>query len=225
MCAPSRIDAQLVSGSAPEYVAKYIAGNSNLCEVLRTKYTKPFHLASKNPVIGSFKTTREEILDVLVNRFFEVPRVQDGDITEASYDILPYSFITRYFPPCQGFSVSNDSYKLSLYEKYRDGKYLKRVDPQTKRYVNSERIGFAYVDCRFSFKYQDYRFFQHIDALANKPTIIPKRDKNGFIVGSQVVRHLSKQVFAPPSFSPAIYPLSYISVLPEYRLAQYPDGN
>lgn len=187
LCDPSRIDAQLVSGSAPEYVAKYVAGNSNLFEVLRTKYTKPFHLASKNPVIGSFKTTREEILDVLVNRYFEVPRIQDGNVEEASYDILPYSFITRYFPPCQGFSVSNDSYKLSLYEKYRDGKYLKRVDPKTKRYVNSERKGFAYVDCRFSFKYQDYRFFQHIDSLANKPTTIPKRDKNGFIVGSQVV--------------------------------------
>lgn len=184
LCAPSRIDAQLVSGSAPEYVAKYVAGNSNLCEVLRTKYTKPFHLASKNPVIGSFKTTREEILDVLVNRFFEVPRIQDGNVEEASYDILPYSFITGYFPPCQGFSVSNDSYKLSLYEKYRDGKYLKRVDPQTKRYVDCEQIGYRYLDNPTSFKYQDYRFFQHVHNLAYKRTVIPKRDSSGYIVGS-----------------------------------------
>lgn len=187
MCSPSRIDAQLVSGSAPEYVAKYVAGNSSLCEVLRTKYTKPFHLASKNPVIGSFKTTREEILDVLVNRYFEVPRIQDGNIEEASYDILPYSFITRYFPPCQGFSFSDDSYKLSLYEKYRNGKFYKRVDPLTKRYVNSEFHGYGYIDCPFSFKYQDYRFYKHIEFLAFKPTVIPKRDSSGFIVGSQTV--------------------------------------
>lgn len=187
MCDPSRIDAQLVSGSAPQYVAKYVSGNSSLCEVLRTKYTKPFHLASKNPIIGSFKTTREEILDVLVNRYFEVPRIQDGNISEASYDILPYSFITRYFPPCQGFSVSNDSYKLSLYEKYRDGKYFKRIDPITHRYFDSVFRGYRYVDCHFSFKYQDYRFFQHIHSLANKPTVIPKRDSSGFIIGSQTV--------------------------------------
>ena len=119
MCDSARIDAQLVNGSAPEYVAKYVSGNSSLSEVLRTKYTKPFHLASKNPVIGAFKTTREEILDVLVNRYFEIPRIEDGNLEEATYDILPYSFITRYFPSCQGFSISNDSYKLSLYEKYR----------------------------------------------------------------------------------------------------------
>jgi hypothetical protein len=184
LCSPTRIDAQLVSGSAPEYVAKYVAGNSNLCEVLRFKYTKPFHLASKNPIIGSFKTTREEILDVLVNRYFEVPRIQDGNIEEASYDLLPYSFITRYFPSCQGFSFSDDTYQLSLYEKYREGRYLKRIDPETHRYVDCKLKGYCYLDSSTSFKYQDYRFFQHIHSLAYKRTVIPKRNSSGYIVGS-----------------------------------------
>ncbi len=187
MCDSTRIDAQLVSGSAPEYVAKYVSGNSSLSEVLRTKYTKPFHLASKNPIIGSFKTTREEILDILVNRYFEIPRIEDGNLEEATYDILPYSFITRNFTTCQGFSISDDNYKLSLYEKYRKGKFFKRKDPLTNTYVNSAFKGYGYVDCPFSFKYQDYRFFKHIEALANKPTIIPRRDSSGYIVGSQTV--------------------------------------
>ena len=186
-CSPSRIDAQLVNGSAPAYVAKYLAGFAHLPKVLCSKYTRPFHLASKDPVIGSFKTSREEVLDLLVNRVIETPRVSNGDVETFAYVLVSYQTLLRYFPPCQGFSLSDDNYKLSLYDKYERGKFLKRRDKVNKCYFESERRGYNYLDCSMSFKYQDYRFWKNIHELAYHPTCIPKRNRNGDVVGSMVV--------------------------------------
>lgn len=194
MCDSSRIDAQLVNGSAPQYVAKYLNGFASLDEVLRTKFTKPFHLASKNPIIGSFKSDAKEVFDILVNRTLERVRFQDGKVESASYDVVSVSYLSRHFPTPQGFGLSDDEYKYLLYDKYAKGNYLKEYDHDLKRYKECQLRGYDYLNVPLSFKYQDYRFFKRVREISSRPITTYKRDKFGNIIGLQVLSLSPREV-------------------------------
>jgi hypothetical protein len=117
LCSRQRIDIQLVNGSAPQYVAKYVNGNTNLPKVLQLKPTRTFHLASKNPVLGDFKvndeTLRAMLLDGLVRE--SVPNCETQSIDNVP---ISNSYFNKWFPKCQGFGIKSHSDKLSILDRY-----------------------------------------------------------------------------------------------------------
>lgn len=117
LCSRNRIDVQLVNGSAPGYVAKYVNGFTNLPKVLQLKSTCPFHLASKNPILGDFKINDEDIQKMLFDGIVSrpVPNVE----TQQNDDVLfPNSYYTRFFPKCTGYGTKTHFDKLSILERY-----------------------------------------------------------------------------------------------------------
>lgn len=179
-CDSSRIDVQLISGSAPQYVAKYVNGCSHLPQILQTKSFRTFHLCSKNPIIGAFKNDYKEVQDILINGLIQRPCIRDPKQQDLTYDVSSYSLVSRYFPPCQGFSLSDDSYKLQLFEKYDKGDFFKLYDPYKHRYVETELRGYSYLDVPLSFKYSDLRFYKAIKRFTTLSSY-PIRDKLGNI--------------------------------------------
>ena len=180
MCNSERCDVQLVSGAAPEYVAKYVNGFASLPEVLRTELTKPFHLASKRPAYGSFKVDEKKIFDCFVNSAFEIPRV-DPETCEVSYVLFPNKVLCRYFRKYSGYGEGNIDYELRLYKKYESGNYVKAIDHRTGRYVECPLRGNDYLDDAYSFKYQDYLWYKNIKRLLNTSFTYPHRNEYGIV--------------------------------------------
>lgn len=188
LCDSSRIDVQLINGSAPQYIAKYVNGIANFGKAYTLKSSRPFHLASKNPVIGSFKNNAKEVFDLLINRAIERVEFQNGDIETASYVPVSLSFVSRYFPTCQGFSISPLAYKRALFEKYDCGRFKKVYDKVDKKYIECPLRGYDYLDKSDSFKYADYRYYKMIKHYSSVPITTYRRDSNGNIIGDLTLR-------------------------------------
>ena len=181
MCS-ERCDVQLVSGAAPQYVAKYVNGFARLPKVLSTQFTRPFHLASKNPALGSFKIDEKEIFDCFVNNNFERPTV-DAKTGEVTYTLFPLKVLSRYFRRYCGYGESNLDYELRLYKKYATGNYRKVYDPETHRYLECHLRGEAYLEQAGSFKYKDYLWYKCVHHLLHSSFSFPKRNDYGNVVG------------------------------------------
>nr|DAW04009.1 MAG TPA: Replication associated protein [Microviridae sp.] len=182
MCSFDRCDVQLVSGSAPQYVAKYVNGFSRLPKVLSTRLTCPFHLASKNPALGSFKINEKEIFDCFVNNYFERPSV-DAKTCEVSFTLFPNKVLSRYFRKYSGYGEGNLDYELRLYQKYATGNFRKIYDSEEHRYIESHLRGDAYLREEGSFKYVDYQWFKCVYRLLHGSFSFPKRNEFGYVVG------------------------------------------
>lgn len=182
MCNPERCDVQLISGSAPQYVAKYVNGFACLPKVLSTKFTRPFHLASKNPTLGSFKINEKEIFDCFVNNNFERPSV-DAKTGEVSFGLFPHKVLSRYFRKYCGYGEGNLDYELRLYKKYASGDYQKVYDSVEHRYIECHLRGDAYLNVKGSFKYRDYLWFKCVRRLLHGSFSFPKRNEFGYVVG------------------------------------------
>lgn len=107
------------------YVGEYVASNSSLPQVLGFRSTRPFHLGSRNPVIGSYKRSRKEILR---NVFYGTYRISTPRFNEKSRVIeylsipLHRDICVSLFRKCKGYSkISFDKkYRLySVYSQYR----------------------------------------------------------------------------------------------------------
>lgn len=181
MCNTERCDVQLVSGAAPEYVAKYVTGFASLPKVLQTGLTRPFHLASKHPALGSFKVDDSKIFDCFVNSAFEVPRV-DPKTCEVSYNLVSYKVLSRYFRQYCGYGEGNLDYELRLFEKYDRGHFKKEIDFDG-RYIECHARGTEYLDIKDSFKYKDYLWYKNIQRLLHSEFTFPRRNDCGFSVG------------------------------------------
>lgn len=182
MCSPERCNVQLVSGAAPQYVAKYVNGFARLPKVLSTQLTRPFHLASKNPALGTFKINEKEIFDCFVNNNFERPSV-DAKTGELSYGLFPHKVLSRYFRKYCGYGEGNIDYELRLYKKYATGNYRKIYDSEEHRYIESHLRGEAYLHEKGSFKYVDYQWFKCVQRLLHGSFSFPKRNEFGYVVG------------------------------------------
>lgn len=182
LCASERCDVQLVSSSAPQYVAKYVNGFACLPKVLTTKLTCPFHLASKNPALGAFKIDEKEIFDCFVNNYFERPSV-DSQTGEVSFALFPNKVLSRYFRKYCGYGEANFDYELRLYKKYAIGNYRKIYDPVNHRYVECHLRGEEYLNSDGSFKYRDYLWFKCVHRLLHGSFSFPKRNEFGYVVG------------------------------------------
>lgn len=181
-CSTDRIDVQYVSGAAPQYVAKYVNGFARLPKVLQTEFTRPFHLASKCPALGAFKINEKEIFDCFVNNNFERP-VVDAKTSEVSYTLFPFKILSRYFRRYCGYGEGNFDYELRLYKKYATGDYVKKRDPETKRYIECHLRGDEYLRESGSFKYLDYLWYKNIVRLLHSKFSFPKRNELGYVVG------------------------------------------
>lgn len=182
MCSAERCDVQLVSSAAPQYVAKYVNGFARLPKVLSTQFTRPFHLASKNPALGSFKIDEKEIFDCFVNSNFERPTV-DVKSGEVSFTLFPHKVLSRYFRKYCGYGEGNLDYELRLYQKYATGNFRKIYDSEEHRYVESHLRGDAYLREEGSFKYADYQWFKCVYRLLHRSFSFPKRNEFGYVIG------------------------------------------
>lgn len=180
MCSPERCDVQLVSGAAPEYVAKYVTSSASLPAVLKTQLTRTFHLASKRPALGAFKVDEAKIFDCFVNSAFECPRV-DPKTSEVSYGLFPNKVLSRYFRKYCGYGEGNIDYELQLFKKYDSGNYVKAIDRATGRYIECHLRGLEYLSTPFSFKYKDYLWYRCIKRLLTTSFTYPHRNEFGIV--------------------------------------------
>lgn len=102
----------LVNSAAPQYVAKYVAGNSSLPSFLRLKSTRPFHVQSKSPCIGYGEADeaalRENVFNGTYGHYqYDVARQQ------SVYVRTPRSIEMRLLPKCREYR------SLSYFEKLR----------------------------------------------------------------------------------------------------------
>ena len=182
LCASERCDVQLVSGSAPQYVAKYVNGFARLPQVLTTQFTRPFHLASKNPALGAFKIDEKDLFDCFVNNNFERPSV-DAKTGEITFGLFPNKVLSRYFRKYCGYGESNFDYELRLYKKYATGNFRKLYDSVEHRYIECPLRGDEYLRQEGSFKYKDYLWYKCVTRLLHSSFSFPKRNEFGYVVG------------------------------------------
>lgn len=103
------------------YVASYVAGNARLPEVLQLRETKPFHIQSKNPVIGSFHVDKQEILENINRGNYTINKHVYDDKTGQFNEVivpLPESTLSSIFRKCVGYSTLAYDVKLQLYSFY-----------------------------------------------------------------------------------------------------------
>ena len=181
LCSSDRIDVQLVSGAAPQYVAKYVNSFASLPKVCKTQLTRPFYLCSKQPALGSFKINESEIFDCFVNSNFERPSV-DAKTNEVSFALFPNKVLSRYFRKYCGYGEGNIDYELRLYKKYDRGDFEKVIDPDTHRYKECHLRGNEYLDYPKSFKYKDYTWYKCVKRLLSGHFSYPIRNELGYVV-------------------------------------------
>ncbi len=103
------------------YVASYVAGNANLPKVLQLRETKPFHAQSKNPVIGSYKVDKQEILENIKRGTYTTTKQVYDDKTGQFNDVivpLPEITLSSIFRKCVGYSTLANDVKQQLYSFY-----------------------------------------------------------------------------------------------------------
>lgn len=235
LCSPDRCDVQYVSGAAPQYVAKYINGFARLPKVLATKLTCPFHLASKNPALGSFKIDEKDLFDCFVNNNFERPTV-DVETGEVTYTLFPNKVLSRYFRRYCGYGEGNLDYELRLYKKYATGNYRKVYDSENHRYIECHLRGEAYLEQDGSFKYKDYLWYKCVHRLLHSSFSFPKRNELGYVVGmnenvtftlTDILRNMRNMysnysLYLLNSYYRSQEVLSTVKVSPFDKLAFYP---
>ena len=103
------------------YVASYVAGNANLPKVLQLRETKPFHAQSKNPVIGSYKVDKQEILENIKRGTYTTTKQVFDDKTGQFNDVvvpLSETSLSSIFRKCVGYSTLTNDVKQQLYSFY-----------------------------------------------------------------------------------------------------------
>ena len=108
------VDYSIVNSSAPDYVAKYVACNTNLPEVLQLKPTRTFHLQSKKPCIGYNESDKAELFQNVINGTYGHYE-PDATIKSPVYVQPPRSLEMRYFPKCRGWRTISYFEKLRIY--------------------------------------------------------------------------------------------------------------
>ncbi len=106
------VDYSIVNGSAAQYVAKYVNGNTSLPAVLCSEYTRTFSLKSKNPSIGYSSSDEEKIQEQFLEESYGGFEL-DVDTMSPVYVQPPCTLESKYFPKCVGYS------RISRFEKLR----------------------------------------------------------------------------------------------------------
>lgn len=103
------------------YVARYVAGNLDLPPILAERSSKPFHLSSKSPVIGSYRKDRREVLDAIYSGTYRQGReVFDEKLGRFEHFDIPLDrdVCSSLFRKCKGFGDLSSQEKLRMYSFY-----------------------------------------------------------------------------------------------------------
>ena len=103
------------------YVARYIAGNLDLPPILAERSSKPFHLSSKSPVIGSYRKERREVLDAIFDGTYRKGReVFNEKLGRFEHVDIPLDrdVCSSLFRKCKGFGDLSSQEKLRVYSFY-----------------------------------------------------------------------------------------------------------
>lgn len=183
----------LVNSSAPSYVAKYVNGSTRLPKILQTKSFHSFVLASKNPIIGSYKNDLLQVTDAFINGVVEqLQPVDKREPCELAFVPISTALCSRYFPKCSSYRETDVYGKLSIFEKYRKGNFRKefRLNPDgSKVLVNSTLQGLRYINS-LGYKYQDFRFYMMANFWTSRLVSYPER-VNGILTGKILQKRLS----------------------------------
>lgn len=131
---------ELVNSAAPQYVAKYVAGNSNLPKVLCLKFTRPFHVQSKSPCIGYGKDDEAALLENVFNGTYG--RYQYDVASQSTLYVQPArSLEMRFLPKCREYRSLSYIEKLRVYSysfENSGGDLKKRFDSEVDRYCSRQ---------------------------------------------------------------------------------------
>jgi len=146
MCNKSNIDIQPVTDERVSgYVSKYVNGNTDLPEILRSKLTNTFYLSSRTADWCSLFYSPEKILDMYQRGTFteSVQRYEkDGSCTFVDVPV-PSFVLSRYFPKAKGFSTLSPRNKLQIYSRFyaptvRDKEVTKQIYSDYRLYQKSQ---------------------------------------------------------------------------------------
>lgn len=112
-----RIDCQLVSSSASQYVTTYTSGNSVLPNIYLLTNSQTFHLQSQSPSIGCSIVTKTQVQQIVNNGFIDV------DLSERTFGklaVVPLwkSFESSIYPKCYKFNELSEPCLRVMYELY-----------------------------------------------------------------------------------------------------------
>ena len=100
------------------YIAQYVSGNSDLPRILACRETRPFHLGSKSPVVGLFKSDAIEIFRNIDRGTYRVDtQVYNQKLGQFECKSLPIScdLCSSVFRKCKGFSSFSSAKKFRVY--------------------------------------------------------------------------------------------------------------
>ena len=116
------------------YVARYVASNFDLPPILAERSSKPFHLCSKSPVIGSYKKERVDVLEAISNGTYRTSReIFNEKLGRFEHFDIPLNrdVCSSLFRKCKGFGDLSFDEKLRMYsfygqhrEEWRQSSYL-----------------------------------------------------------------------------------------------------
>mgnify|MGYP000559137839 CR=1 FL=1 len=116
---------------------------------------------------------------------------------------LPYSYLLRYFPKCQAYSVSDINDKLSIFAKYEAERYVIRpvvrrgfFDPKKQDLVSLD-YNHDFEDTPYNdyYRYQNRRFHRMLKYWCSRSFEVPERDNLGNLTGRFVSRKLSPRQY------------------------------
>lgn len=119
----TRKEIKLCDPNTAYYVAEYVAGNLDLPIALRQRCTKPFHLQSKNPVIGSYTIKKEEVFENVERGVIAPPRAiynVSTKSTEIKNVLYSSDILFSLFRKCFGYSTLSLSERFDTYAFFRD---------------------------------------------------------------------------------------------------------
>lgn len=162
MCDSMRIELHNVDGGASEYVASYCTCISHLPKIFQTKYTRPFVVCSKNPIVGFRQDDEKAVFYCLYNRTLDAGCFYQNE--RFVNDRIPIEIVFSLFGKCYGFGSYKFSDLLVLCHKYLSKSYDKTLDA-----ISFDREHYLHSA---AYRYTDDLFFRHLSKYIGKHFVI-----------------------------------------------------
>lgn len=162
---------KLCDANTAYYVASYVAGNTNIPEVLRHSLVRPFALYSQSPCFGSCQVDRKKMLEDVSRGVITFDRVRTIKSTQSvDFVTLPYSKsnLCTVFRKCKGYRSLLPHTKSYLYSFVYDHKqeWLDYVTLSCRAYKFKSVKQFVRKYREFSLRnYLKSKYFNYYSAL------------------------------------------------------------
>ncbi len=118
----TRQNCKMCDPNTSYYIAQYVSGNSDLPRILACREVHPFHLSSKSPVIGLFKSDALEVFRNIDRGTYRVDtQVYNQKLGQFECKSLPLNrdLCAAIFRKCKGFSSFSPAKKFRVYSFFR----------------------------------------------------------------------------------------------------------